>query len=60
MVSLRDAQKQLTRSRLIDAAADSFRVRGYAATTIEDVASGAGATRATFYLHFRTKADLID
>jgi AcrR family transcriptional regulator len=60
MVSLRDAQKQLTRSRLVEAAADSFRVRGYAATTIEDVASGAGATRATFYLHFRTKADLID
>jgi AcrR family transcriptional regulator len=49
----------MTRRRLVDAAATSFRERGYAATTIEDVASGAGATRATFYLHFRTKADLI-
>ena len=26
---------------------------------IDHVAGGAGATRATFYLHFRTKADLI-
>jgi AcrR family transcriptional regulator len=58
-VNLRDAQKQLTRSRLVDAAAESFRVRGYAATTIDDVATGAGATRATFYLHFRTKSDLV-
>jgi AcrR family transcriptional regulator len=59
-VTLRDAQRELTRSRLIAAAAESFRTRGYAATTIEDIANGAGATRATFYLHFRTKADLVD
>jgi AcrR family transcriptional regulator len=58
-VNLRDAQKQQTRSRLVDAAAECFRVRGYAATTIDDVVSGAGATRATFYLHFRTKSDLV-
>jgi AcrR family transcriptional regulator len=58
-VNLRTAQKQFTRSRLVEAAAESFRVRGYAATTIDDVVQGAGATRATFYLHFRTKADLI-
>ena len=58
-MSLREAQKEMTRRRLVDAAAMSFRERGYAATTIEDVANGAGATRATFYLHFRTKADLI-
>jgi AcrR family transcriptional regulator len=58
-VNLRDVQKQQTRSRLVDAAAECFRVRGYAATTIDDVVTGAGATRATFYLHFRTKADLV-
>jgi AcrR family transcriptional regulator len=58
-VNLRDAQKQQTRARLVDAAAECFRVRGYANTTIDDVASGAGATRATFYLHFRTKSDLV-
>ena len=58
-MNLRDAQKQLTRSRLVGAAAECFRARGYAATTIDDVATGAGTTRATFYLHFRTKADLV-
>jgi AcrR family transcriptional regulator len=58
-VNLRDAQKQLTRSRLVNAAAECFRERGYAATTIDDVATGAGTTRATFYLHFRTKSDLV-
>ncbi len=58
-MNLRDAQKQQTRARLVHSAAECFRLRGYAATTIDDVATGAGATRATFYLHFRTKADLV-
>jgi AcrR family transcriptional regulator len=57
--NLREAQKRMTRQRLIDAAAESFRRQGYAATTVDDVVSGAGATRPTFYLHFKTKADLI-
>src|SRR4051794_14684959 len=49
----------MTRQRLIDAATASFQRQGYAATTVDDVVSGAGATRPTFYLHFKTKADLI-
>lgn len=57
--SLREAQKQLTRSRLLDAAADLFSTHGYAATTIEDIATSAGATRATFYLHFPSKSDVV-
>jgi AcrR family transcriptional regulator len=56
--SLREAQKQLTHSRLLDAAAESFAARGYAATKIEDIATNAGATRATFYLHFPSKRDV--
>ena len=58
-LSLRAAQKQFTRRRLVEAAAGSFRSRGYAATTIDDVVVAAGATRATFYLHFASKADLV-
>jgi AcrR family transcriptional regulator len=57
--SLREAQKQLTRSRLLDAAAELFSTQGYASTTIEDIATSAGATRATFYLHFPSKSDVV-
>ncbi len=57
--TLRDAQRHLTRTRLLEAAAMSFRSKGYAATTIDDVAAAAGATRATFYLHFTNKAELL-
>jgi AcrR family transcriptional regulator len=57
--SLRQAQKQLTRSRLLDAAAQLFSSQGYASTTIEDIATTAGATRATFYLHFPSKSDVV-
>src|SRR5205809_5004439 len=54
----REAQKQLTRSRLVDAAVDAFRTQGYAATTVEDIAATAGVTRATFYLHFDGKLEV--
>ena len=57
--SLREAQKALTRTRLLDAAAELFARKGYAATTIEEIAMTAGATRATFYLHFASKSDLV-
>jgi AcrR family transcriptional regulator len=49
----------MTRERLIAAAAESFRTKGYAATTVDDVVTAAGATRATFYLHFSSKVDLV-
>ena len=57
--TLRTAQKQYTRERLVAAAVDLFVAKGYAATTVDDIATGAGATRATFYLHFRSKAELV-
>jgi len=57
--SLRQAQKELTRTRLLDAAAELFARQGYAATTIEEIATAAGATRATFYLHFASKSDVV-
>jgi AcrR family transcriptional regulator len=57
--SLREAQKALTRTRLLNAAAELFARQGYAATTIEEIATTAGATRATFYLHFTSKSDIV-
>ncbi|MFC9554976.1 TetR/AcrR family transcriptional regulator [Rhodococcus sp. NPDC056960] len=36
-----------------------FGTKGYAATTIDDIATAAGSTRTTFYLHFASKADVM-
>ncbi|HEY9263126.1 MAG TPA: helix-turn-helix domain-containing protein, partial [Mycobacterium sp.] len=51
--SLREVQKQVTRERLIEAAAEEFRNRGFNETTAENIATAAGASRATFYVYFR-------
>ena len=53
--SIREAQKASTFELLLQAAEELFSERGYAATTIEQIASRAGASRATFYLHFEGK-----
>jgi AcrR family transcriptional regulator len=58
-MSLRDAQKQMTRELFLSRALELFTTKGYAATTIDDIASGAGSTRTTFYLHFTSKADVM-
>jgi AcrR family transcriptional regulator len=59
MPSLREVQKRMTRSLLIDAALQLFAEQGLAGTTVDDIASRAGATRATFYLHFGSKTELV-
>jgi AcrR family transcriptional regulator len=58
-LSLRDEQKRLTRRRLIEGALAAFERKGYAATTIDDIVAEANASRATFYLHFKRKADVL-
>ena len=58
-LSLRDEQKRLTRRLLIEGALTAFERKGYAATTIEDIVAEAKASRATFYLHFKSKADVV-
>lgn len=57
--SLRAAQKVLTRSRIRDAARMLFYSSGYAATTVEQIAAASGASRATFYLHFKDKEEVL-
>lgn len=57
--SVREEQKLLTRRRLVEAAAVEFAERGYVATTVEHIAKVAGVSRATFYLHFAGKSELI-
>jgi AcrR family transcriptional regulator len=58
-LSLRDEQKRLTRRRLIEGALAAFEQKGYASTTIDDIVAEANASRATFYLHFKSKADVV-
>jgi AcrR family transcriptional regulator len=58
-LTLRDEQKRMTRRRLIEGALAAFERKGYAATTIDDIVAEANASRATFYLHFKSKADVV-
>jgi len=59
MSGLRAAQKRMTRDLFMSTALDLFQTKGYSATTIDDIATSAGTTRATFYLHFSSKSDLM-
>lgn len=59
MATLRDRQKQLTRETLLSCALELFGQHRYHATTIDQIATAAGTTRVTFYLHFASKADLM-
>lgn len=53
--SLRDLQKEETLQLLLKSATQLFLRKGYASTTIDEIATRAGASRATFYLHFARK-----
>jgi AcrR family transcriptional regulator len=55
MANLRVAQKEQTRQRLLETALELFQSKGYAATTIDDIATAAGTTRVTFYAHFPSR-----
>jgi AcrR family transcriptional regulator len=56
---LREQQRAYTRKRLMEAAGQVFAARGYPDATVDEIASEAGASRATFYLHFKSKTDLV-
>lgn len=57
--TLREQQKQRTRRALLDSAKQRFVERGYAAVTVDDITAHTGCSRATFYLHFAGKADVL-
>ena len=59
MSSLREAQKQLTRDTIIERALELFTAKGYAATTIDEIAGAAGTTRVTFYAYYPSRTDLM-
>jgi AcrR family transcriptional regulator len=50
---------QERRDELMDAAQRLFLKQGVGPTTIDDITSGAGVAKGTFYLHFSSKDDLL-
>jgi AcrR family transcriptional regulator len=58
-VGRREAHKQATRQALQQAADRLFAERGYAATTVRDIAEVAGVTERTFFRYFGGKEELI-
>lgn len=59
MAGLRAAQKEMTRRLLLATALEIFETKGYAATTVDEIAVAAGTTRVTFYAHFPSRSDLM-
>src|SRR6478735_863175 len=59
MANLREAQKRMTRRLLLESGLELFKAKGYAATTIDDIAAAAGTTRVTFYAYFPSRSDLV-
>lgn len=47
-----------SKSRILNAALDVFRLRGYAATTVDDICASAGLTKGSFFHHFSSKDEL--
>ena len=59
MSSLRDRRAQLTRQAILDAARRLFAERGYAGTTVRDVADAAGVSAQTVYDSIGSKQALV-
>lgn len=53
-----DARNKDARNRLLDAALQVIRTKGYAATRVEDICSAAGVSKGAFFHHFASKEDL--
>jgi AcrR family transcriptional regulator len=58
-VTLREEQKLLTRRLFVEAAKRVFSERGYGAAAVDDIVKATRASRATFYLHFTSKAEVM-
>lgn len=52
------AQKSQKRTKLLDAARDVIRAKGYSAATVEDICAAAGVTKGSFFYHFASKDEL--
>jgi TetR/AcrR family transcriptional repressor of nem operon len=46
------------KTKLLDAAVDVIRTKGYSATTVDDICQSAGVTKGAFFHHFESKEEL--
>src|ERR1700741_5295749 len=54
----RSSDQPDARVRLLDAAMQAIREKGYSATTVDDLCGAAGVTKGAFFHHFKAKEDL--
>src|SRR5579862_6886989 len=47
-----------TRTKLLEAARDVIRTKGYAATTVDDICAAAGVSKGSFFHHFLSKEEM--
>lgn len=59
MVRKTKEDTQITRDRILNAAADLFYEKGVSHTTLGDIAKAVGMTRGAIYWHFTNKLDLF-
>ncbi len=59
MTGLREKKKASTKESLLNAAEKLFRERGYAETTVDQIADLAQVSKVTFYGYFKAKEDLL-
>ena len=59
MTTLKERQYELRESTIVEAMHHLLVQKGYAATTMDDVAAEVGISKATLYLHFKSKDELV-
>jgi len=59
VTGLRARKKAATEQAIVDAAMKLFAKRGFAVTTVEDIAAAAGVGRRTLFRYFPTKQDIV-
>lgn len=56
----RTRRKQARPAELLDAALETFRARGFAATRMDDIAARAGVSKGTIYLYYPSKQAIFE
>lgn len=56
----RSDRSERSRQRILQAAGDCFAAHGFAKTTVEEIATGAGVSKALVYQHFRSKEAILE